>query len=159
MFFFFLNAGEVTSHLRKQFPHRHQVEEFIDIAREVDSAMSIGALAAFVHVTNRMPELILGDMSLRDIADEMQVPYTTFSRQLDVLADGAPSVRGLRLLEKGVIPDNRRQRQVRLTVDGERLLSRLSAVVRPRPEYPIEAGAVSVPTPAKKAGARPKKKS
>jgi len=91
--------------------------------------MSIGALAAFVHVANRMPELAAGDLSLSDIAEEMQVPYTSFARQLDVLAEGAPpSVRGLNLIEKGVHPDNRRQRQVKLTNEGTKLLSKLSAV-------------------------------
>jgi DNA-binding MarR family transcriptional regulator len=159
MFFLFLNPAEITRHLLKQFPYRQRVEEFIDIAREVDSTISVGALATFVHVANRMPELAAGDLSLRDIADDMRVPYTSFARQLDVLAEGAPPpVRGLNLIEKGVHPDNRRQRQVMLTNDGARLLSQLSAVFAAARNESDTAGAVAKVKPTKKTGTNRKKK-
>lgn len=152
MFFLFLDPKEISDRLLIQAPYRQRVEEFVDIAREVDPTMSVGALAAFVHVANRMPRLAAGELSLSDIAGEMRVPYSSFARQLDVLADGAPpTVRGLKLLEKHVHPTKRRQRQVVLSHEGARLLNDLSAVFATDGKEQREA--VAVAKPVKKAGA------
>lgn len=129
MFFFFLSPDEIARHMGNQFPHREKVEEFVEVAREVDSTMSVGALATFVHIANRMPQLTTGELSLRDIATEMDVPYTSFTRQVDLLSAGAaPAVRGLGLLEKRPHPTKRRQRQVLVTDQGVALLKNLCRV-------------------------------
>jgi DNA-binding MarR family transcriptional regulator len=130
MFFLFLDPTQLARHQAAQFPHLGRALEFVDVVRAVDSTMSVGALAAFLHVAKRIPDLAGGETSLRDIADEMGVAPTSLARQIDLLAEGATTaVRGLNLLEKGVHPADKRQRQVRLTPDGMRLLSKLSAVM------------------------------
>ena len=153
MFFFFLGPDEIRRHMIEQFPYRQKVEEFVEVARMVDSTMSVGALATFVHIANRMPQMASGERSLRDIAAEMAVPYTSFTRQVDLLAAGSPpSVRGLGLLEKRVHPTQRRQRQVLVTDKGTLLLGKLSAVFGSAAESLDKTGAVAVAKPAKKVG-------
>ena len=130
MFFFFLDPKEIARLQAIEFPELGRAQKFVDAVREVDATMSIGTLAAFLHVANRMPELAGGDMSLRDIAVEMGVKPTSLARQIDLLAEGTKTaVRPLNLLEKGVHPGNKRHRQVRLTPDGTRLLSKLSRII------------------------------
>lgn len=72
-------------------------------------------------------------LTLREIAAEMNVGYSSLLRQTDVLGEGAPSVRSLNLFEKGIRPDDRRSRQVRLTPVGEQLLRGISVLRRAMP--------------------------
>ena len=130
MFFLFLDPVKIKQLQALRFPHLDMARKFVDAVREVDATMSVGTLSAFLHVANRMPELAGGEMSLRDIAVEMGVKPTSLARQIDLLAEGAKTaVRPLNLLEKGVHPVNKRHRQVRLTPDGTRLLSKLSSII------------------------------
>ena len=140
MFFFFLEPWVVAA-LLAQFPHLDRATAFVDAVCAVDSKMSVGALAAFLHVAQRMPKLAAQEMSIRDIAIQLGVPHTTLARQLDQLAEGTPKIPGLHLLEKGVHPGDKRARQVRLTPDGVKLLAKLSALMSPDGEAPPNAGA------------------
>jgi DNA-binding MarR family transcriptional regulator len=159
MFFFFFTPDQIRHEMIKQFPHRKKVEEFVEVARRVDSTMSVSALASFVHIANRMPELTSGEVSLRDIADEMHVPYTTFISQVDYLATASPpSGRGLNLLDKRLHPTNKRQRQVMVTDHGTQLMGKLSAVFAADRNEPHKTGTVVMAKPAKQAGTNRKKK-
>lgn len=140
MFFFFLEPWVVAA-LLAQFPHLDRATAFVDAVCAVDSKMSVGSLAAFLHVAERIPALASQEVSMRDIALEMGVPPTTFFRQLDQLAEGTSKIQGLNLLEKGIHPLDKRQRQVRLTPDGVKLLATLSALMSANREEPPNAGA------------------
>jgi DNA-binding MarR family transcriptional regulator len=130
MFFFFLDPDEIARLQVAQFPHLNRAQRFVDAIGEIDATISVGAASAFLHVAKHMPELARGDMALRDVAIEMGVKPTTLARHVDRLAEGTEgTVRGLNLLEKGVHPGNRRQRHVRLTEEGTRLLSKLSDII------------------------------
>ena len=130
MFFLFLDPKKIARMQAAEFPQLGRAQKFVDAVREVDATMSIGTLAAFLHVASRMSALAGGDMSLRDIASEMGVKPTSLARQIDLLSEGTnTAVRPLNLLEKGVHPGNKRHRQVRLTPDGTRLLRELSRII------------------------------
>ena len=158
MFFFFFTPDQIRHEMIKQFPHRQKVEEFVEVARSVDSTMSVSALASFVHIANRMPELTSGEVSLRDIADEMNVPYTTFISQVDYLTTASPAKgRGQNLLDKRLHPTNRRQRQVLVTDHGTELLGKLSAVFSTNRKEPVDAGAAAIVKPARRRAPTEKK--
>lgn len=140
MFFFFLEPWVVAA-LLAQFQHLDRAMAFIDAICAVDSKMSVGAASAFLHVAKRMPGLASQEISMRDIALEMGVPPTTFFRQLDQLAEGTSKIAGLNLLEKGMHPLDKRQRQVRLTSKGVKLLATLSGLMSPDGEQPPNADA------------------
>ena len=126
---FFLFFGPEAFDMTAKFPHRGRVEEFVEIVRGVDPTMSVATLATFVTVANRLPQLSSGEVSLADIAAEKGVPYTSLTRQVDLLAAGAPpAVRGLHLFEKRLHSTNRRQREIGLTEQGQKLLAGLSSV-------------------------------
>lgn len=121
MFFFWLDPDEVPifgEGLGK-------LEEALDMLREIDPGMSIGAAAALIKIGRRMPALALGQETFKGIGVQMQIPYSSFLRHTDLLAEGAPGTKSLGLIEKGVHPEDRRARQVRLTADGEALLRKL----------------------------------
>jgi DNA-binding MarR family transcriptional regulator len=130
MFFFFLDADQLAEMQARQFPFLDDLVRLVDVARAVDPAMSIGTLASFLHVVKQSPALARGDFTLKTIASAMGVAPSSLGRQVDLLCSGTQStIRGLNLLEKGMWPGDRRQRQVRLTERGIHLLAELSKVL------------------------------
>jgi len=130
MFFLLLDADQIAEAQARQFPFLDDLVRLVDVARAVDPAMSVGTLASFLHVVKQSPALARGDFTLKTIASEMGVAPSSLGRQVDLLCSGAQStIRGLNLLEKGVLPGDRRQRQVRLTERGIHLLTEMSKVL------------------------------
>jgi len=121
MFFFWLDPDEMPIF----GPGLGKFEDALDLLRQVDPGMSIGAAAALVKIGRRMPALAFGQETFKGIGMQMQIPYSSFLRHTDLLAEGAPGTKSLGLIEKGVHPEDRRARQVRLTPDGEALLRKL----------------------------------
>lgn len=100
-------------------------EQGLDLLRQVDPIMPIGAAASFVHIARRLPALYGGSINLRGVADEMALNYTTFMRNADLLSEGGANVRQLNLLEKGISPHNKKARQFRLTDKGLDVLEKI----------------------------------
>jgi DNA-binding MarR family transcriptional regulator len=125
MFFFFLDPHDapVFSHGLKAFEHG------LDLLREVDSKMTVGAAASFVHIARRLPSLYGGSVSMADVAKEMSINYATFMRSADVMSEGGANTRSLNLLEAGMFPGNKRAKQFRLTPSGLELLRNIDLVV------------------------------
>ncbi|WP_193337161.1 hypothetical protein [Devosia beringensis] len=124
MFFFFMNPAEMpvfSAGLRK-------LERSLDLLRSVDPGMPIGAAAALIRIGRQMPQLATGQETLKSIGAQMEVPYSSFLRHTDLLSEGAPGTKALRLIEKGIHPEDRRARQVRLTPDGLNLLLNLDSI-------------------------------
>jgi DNA-binding MarR family transcriptional regulator len=124
MFFFFIDPDEVPIF----GPELARLEAALDQLRAVDPGMSIGTATALIKIGRRLPALALGSETLKGIGMEMGIPYSSFLRHTDLLAEGAEGTKSLGLIEKGVHPQDRRARQVRLTADGEALLRRLDAL-------------------------------
>lgn len=110
-------------------PGLARFEVAIDLIRAIDPIMPIGAAASLVHVARRLPALYGGDLSLGDVAREMDLNYATFMRNADLLADGGTSVRRLNLFEKGISPSDRRARHFRPTEKGLALLHEIERVI------------------------------
>lgn len=121
MFFFWMDPSEIPTFGQGL----SKVDASLELLRAVNPGMPIGAVAAFVRIGRSMPMLASGQDTLKSISAQMQVPYATFLRHTDLLAEGAPGTKALRLIEKGVHPEDRRARQVRLTSDGLALLQQL----------------------------------
>lgn len=124
MFFFFINPDEVPIFEEGL----GKVEEALDLLREIDPGMSIGTAAALIKIGRRLPALAMGQETLKGIGAEMGIPYSSFLRHTDLLAEGAEGTKSLGLIEKGVHPQDRRARQVQLTAEGEALLRKLDAL-------------------------------
>ena len=121
MFFFWLDPNEVPTF----GTGLDKLEQALDMLREVDPGISIGTAAALIKIGRRLPSLALGSETLKGIGAEMGIPYSSFLRHTDLLAEGAEGTKSLGLIEKGVHPEDRRARQVRLTAEGEALLRKL----------------------------------
>lgn len=118
MFFLFLDPKDAP-------PFGKGLERFetaLDLLREVDPIMPIGAAASLVHIARRLPQIYGGEVGLGDVARDMGLNYATFMRNADLLAEGGANTRQLNLLEKGLNPKNKRGRQFRLTEKGLTLL-------------------------------------
>jgi DNA-binding MarR family transcriptional regulator len=118
MFFFFLDPAE--------FPvFGNGVAKFetgLQLLRNVDPNMPIGVATTLVRLGREMPALAMGQKTLKGVASDLSIPYSTLLRHTDALAEGSKGVRALGLIEKGVHPEDRRARQVRLTAAGTGLL-------------------------------------
>lgn len=124
MFFFWLNPDEVP-----EFGDGlGKLEEALDLLRGIDPGMSIGTAAALIKIARGLRELAEGQQTLKGISTEMQIAYSSFLRHTDLLAEGAPGTKSLGLLEKGIRPEDRRARQVQLTLKGVALLRQLDAL-------------------------------
>lgn len=126
MFFFFLDPKTMPVF----GPEMEKFERVLDVAREVDPRMAVGTLAAFVYIARRLAPMAEGSENLRKIAKEMDIPYPSFLRHTDVLAEGISKMEGLGMLEKGPHPDDRRARQVRLTEKGLETLRKIECILQ-----------------------------
>lgn len=125
MFFLFLDPKDAP-------PFGKGLERFeiaLDLVRQVDPIMPIGAAASLVHIARRLPAIYGGEVGLGDVARGMGLNYATFMRNADLLSEGGANVRQLNLLEKGLNPKNKKGRQFRLTEKGLALLSEIDATI------------------------------
>ena len=128
MFFLFLDPNDAPAFS----DGLERFESALDLIRQVDPIMPIGAAAALVHIARRLPGLYGGAISLGDVAREMDLNYATFMRNADLLSEGGANVRQLNLLEKGMNPNNKRARQFRLSDKGLGLLQQIDEVISGR---------------------------
>jgi DNA-binding MarR family transcriptional regulator len=136
MFFFFIDPADIPVFT----PGLGTLESSLDLLMAIDPGMPIGAAAALIRMGRRMPALATGQETLKSISSQMEVPYATFLRHTDLLSDGAKGTKALRLIEKGIHPDDRRARQIRLTPEGLSLLQQLDDL-HSKPEGPVRADA------------------
>lgn len=132
MFFLFMNPDEVPTF----GPGLKRLTEAMDTLRAVDPGMPVSTASCLLHLGLELQSLAQGETTLRDVANATGMPYSTFLRSTDRLAEGASGVRGLGLIEKGISRSDRRARQLRLTVEGQALLDRLEAILRPADGLP-----------------------
>jgi Transcriptional regulators len=97
-------------------------EAALDVMFRECPGMTLGAALALVKLVRFLPDLAQGTTNLRDVAQEMDIPYSTLLRYTDHLSEGAKATAPLYLLEKGMHPSDKRARQLRLTDKGEALL-------------------------------------
>lgn len=103
-----------------------RLENAVDEFREVDGAMTVNAMATFLHVSRRLHELGSNDTSLRDLSSQMNIPHSSFIRLVAALSEGGPGLKSWRLLERATDPDeDQRQRAIGLTLAGRRLLTKV----------------------------------
>lgn len=123
MFFLFMKPDDLQYHSELD-----PLERALDKICAVDPSMPASMILTLLRVARHGHELAAGETNLREVAASTKLPYSTFLRQIDSLGDGAPRVRGLKLLEKGFNGADRRARAVRLTHAGKKLLQELSQI-------------------------------
>lgn len=128
MFFLFLDPDEIPTF----GPGLDTLAKAMDMLRAVDPGMPVGTASCLLHLGLELRSLAQGTITLRDVARDMDVPYSTFLRSTDKLAEGGSGVRGLNLLEKGISTSDKRARQLRLTLKGHALLGELDALMDPK---------------------------
>ena len=111
-------------------PELAKLEAILDRARNAHPQMSITSFYNFVYIARRMPEFWLKDKSLKEIAKEMNIPYTTATRNIDVLGEGAGADgEGLKLIEKGYDPKNKKAMKFRMLPKGVKLLRDIERII------------------------------
>ncbi|MFT3671275.1 hypothetical protein [Aestuariivirga sp.] len=94
------------------------------MARETAPEMPLGALVAFLAVAN--DEEKDQPSMLKDVAQRVDIPYTTVLRHLLFLSKiKEPGVEGLGLIDTFTWPLDRRQKYAKLTPRGRSFLARL----------------------------------
>jgi DNA-binding MarR family transcriptional regulator len=126
LFFFFLDPIDMPIFSR-EFAN---FEKGLDLLRRADPTMTVNTASTLIHIARALPMLAAGQITLREIAREMNIPYSSVIRAVEVLTDGGTTrQKALGLLEKGVHPKDRRARQFRLSEKGARLLGELDGVL------------------------------
>ena len=113
MFFFFIDPtfGSLAAlegglaHIRAQHPQ-----------------LTVGTLETLIHIARAQERIVAEGLSVKDIANEMAVPYPTLARHTDILGNGVAGKGGLHFLEKVSGHVDQKQRRVQLTPVGAQFL-------------------------------------
>lgn len=126
MFFFFLGAREPF-----ESPELERLAHALDIVQRRCPALTIGQLSTLLTV-GLVPEEQGQFISVSDITDRSPgKKYPTIARQLDLLGEGTAKSPGLKLIEKTVDPEDRRNRFVAISEGGKNLLYELDLILAP----------------------------
>lgn len=132
MFFFFLDSEAAAQLELSQLEGLAVLRRLTDAVRAVAPTISVGALAALVHITRRGSERVAGtNASLRDMARALGVAPSSLQRQLDLLGDGGRAGGGLGFIRKCPDHVDKRQRLLTITESGRRLLYELAGILTP----------------------------
>jgi DNA-binding MarR family transcriptional regulator len=126
MFFFFLGAREpYDSPALERFAHA------LKIVQLRYPSMTLGQLSTLMNV-GMAPHGAGQSVSVSEIvAKSNGQKYPTVARQLDLLADGTDKAPGMKLIEKAVDPEDRRNRYVAVSEQGRNLLYELDLILAP----------------------------
>ncbi len=106
----------------------------LDVVTAEKSGLSAGTLKLWLYIAENLDRLLSEQgLPLTQIAEELDIPYGTLGRQLDLLEDGYQHTKGLRWIERGIDEKNRRVRRLRLTREGLHVAFRIDEVLSGRP--------------------------
>jgi len=127
MFFFFF-----PNHLTMTDPVLEDFERGLALVRRRYPQMTVGALETLVHIARNQPRILSEQLSLKDVANELDVRYPTLTRHSDVLGAGIAGKGGLQLLEKVPTDGDQKERRVELTQAGVDFLSDVVSTIKNR---------------------------
>ncbi|UIJ73469.1 hypothetical protein [Aurantimonas sp. HBX-1] len=106
------------------------LEAALAIISDQKANLSVGNVRLFIYIANNAGRLHSdAGLSLTAIAKELEVPYATLVRQVDLLESGYGSYKGLNWIERGLDAKNPRVRRLRLTKQGLDVLSEIDKVL------------------------------
>src|SRR5665213_17726 len=113
MFFFFYDTT---------FANLAPVEAGLAQVRAKYPQMTVGAFESLIHIARSQNRIVDEKLSVKDLANEMSIPYPTLARHTDILGNGVAGKEGLHFLEKVSGDVDQKQRRVVLTPDGAEFL-------------------------------------
>lgn len=126
MFFFFLGAREPFDS-----PELERFSHALDIVQRRYPALTIGQLSTLLRIGMTPAEpgqcVSVSDVVARSPGQK----YPTVARQIDQLGEGSEKSLGLKLVEKDVDPEDRRNRYVAISEQGKNLLYELDLILAP----------------------------
>lgn len=112
-------------------PELVRLEAILDRVRNTHPQMTVTCLFNFMYIARRIPKFWLNDKSLKEIAKEMNTPYTTATRNIDLLGEGSGQVGvGLKLIEKGYNPKNKKALKIRMLPKGRKLVRDIEKILK-----------------------------
>lgn len=126
MFFLFLGAREPFDS-----PELEHFSHALDIVQRRYPALTIGQLSTLLRI-GMTPAGLGQSVSVSDVvARSPRQKYPTIARQIDQLGEGTEKSMGLKLVEKDVDPEDRRNRYIAISAQGKQLLYELDLILTP----------------------------
>lgn len=107
-FFYFLDEGGKLPRALKQ-------------VRDNYPNMTVGMLETFIRIASPTKRLSTQTMSMRELADEMEMPYPTLAAHIAKLGEGTSRSPGLKLLERHSVDGVRRPQVMGTSKEGSAL--------------------------------------
>ncbi|MBU2533690.1 MAG: hypothetical protein KKB37_13185 [Alphaproteobacteria bacterium] len=117
---FFLFASPAIAHS----PALRRLGAGLNQVRADYPSMTVGTLATLIECARLGAEMNEAP-SLALLGERLGIPYPSLTRQTDFLGDGIGKSPGLRLIEKRLAPDSRKNKIVEITPAGSILLAQL----------------------------------
>ena len=106
------------------------LEAAIGVITRQKPNLSVGNLRLFIYIANNLGRLYSdAGLPLTLIAQELEMPYATLVRQVDLLESGYGNYKGLNWVERGLDANNPRTRRLRLTPQGLAVLAEIDKVL------------------------------
>ncbi|MEF2553159.1 hypothetical protein VQ042_17630 [Aurantimonas sp. A2-1-M11] len=126
MFFFFQDPD--LSAL--QTPEMKAFTAALDEVRRQYPAMPVGMLYTLLTAANVSSSDEMRGVDLRDLSQTLALPYSTVARHSDALGHGVAKRGGLGLIEKDVIPGQKKHKALKISPAGKALLSAIHLAMR-----------------------------
>lgn len=107
------------------------LEAAISVIASQKSNLSVGNFRLFIYIANNVERLYSDTgLSLTSMAQELEMPYATLVRQVDLLESGYGNYKGLNWIERGLDASNPRTRRLRLTSQGLAVLAEIDTALK-----------------------------
>jgi DNA-binding MarR family transcriptional regulator len=99
----------------------------IDVLNDVHPRMSVSTVQTLLYIAGSQDPSVPSQINLTELGKQLQVPYSTLIRHIEILGEGTPTKSGLNLVERVSIPGQRKEQYVRLSYKGVDLISEVKS--------------------------------
>lgn len=124
--FFFFTREEYTI---MQHEAWNSIIPALDVVRKRYPNMTVGMLHTILHIAKNQPAFEKDKTDMKTLAIRLEMPYSTFVRQTDILGGGVGGGGGLGLVEKQLIGSSQKIKMVDFTEKGVGLLNSIWEVL------------------------------
>jgi len=121
MFFFFTRP----EYALMRHPAWPGIIAMLDVVRRKHPNMTIGMLHTFLKIAKEQEAYQENKNDMKILSEELNMPYSTFIRQIDATGAGIANKNGLNLIEKRQLGSSRKMKTIDFTQDGVRLIEEM----------------------------------